>query len=397
MLLTEFSKSLPSSFLFSMSSYLIGFIVRPVGAYFLGSVADRQSRLRGLRWSVLLIATSSCLVCLIPDSEHWSYYILRVVQGFALGGCYPILSVIIYETAPTQNRGLYTGLFQTSVPAGYLFAIAVTIISRMIIGEVNFLNNGWRVAFIYSAFMFPVWWQLNKLLIKVEADMGTPHKEVPSAWTTAEKKNVIFYLLMATAIGSIAISGVNIKGFFLKSLLKIDPLTANHIIAYSTILYAPTYAMWGALADRVGAYKVSVWGLIAGIFFLLPLFYGFEVFAEGGHINPFSTSWFFIFFFSVGISLIATACFGPFVMLICDHIHPGHRYTIYGVAYNVATGIVGGTAYLVSFSVYDHFNSKYGGIIYIIAIAVISFGCAYTYCLKNKNTLGNFILKKREF
>ncbi|WP_413587071.1 MFS transporter [Bdellovibrio sp. HCB274] len=387
MLLTEFAKSLPSSFLFSMTSFLVGFIVRPFGALCLGALADRKTRLEGLRVSALLIGFSSCLVCLVPDSSHWTYYVLRVVQGFALGGCYPILSVIIYEAAPSTHRGLYTGLFQTSVPAGYLFALAVTIVSKLLIGEENFLQNGWRTAFIYSALIFPAWWQLHKLLANVEYH---DHPEISrwdfirlKDWTVQEKKCAVYALLMATALGSIAIMGVNIKGFFLKSMLHLDPLTANHVIAYSTLFYTPTYALWGTLADRVGPRKVSKRGLIAGIILILPLFKLFEISAQGGNIVPFSVPWFSIFGVSVAISMIATACFGPFVMLVCNLVHHEHRCTLYGLSYNIATGVIGGTAYLISFYVFENTHTLYGGIIYILSLAALAGIAATLYRKRN--------------
>ncbi|WP_413293551.1 MFS transporter [Bdellovibrio sp. HCB185ZH] len=385
--MTEFAKALPSSFLFSMSSFLIGFIVRPFGSLFLGAVADRKNRLEGLRLSVCLIGVSSCLVCLVPDSSHWTYYILRIIQGFALGGCYPILSVIIYEAAPSTHRGLYTGLFQTSVPAGYLFALAVTIISKLLIGESQFLQQGWRTAFVYSALIFPIWWQLHRLLRNVEfhdqPEISRWDFIKLKDWTIQEKKCAVYALLMATALGSIAIMGVNIKGFFLKSMLQLDPLTANHVIAYSTIFYAPTYALWGSLADRVGPRKVCKAGLIAGVVLILPLFKLFEVVASEGHILAFSLPWFYIFIVSIGISMIATACFGPFVVLVCNLVHHEHRCTLYGLSYNLATGIVGGTAYLVSFWIYEKYQSMYGGIAYVILVAA-AFGVAATI-YRNKN------------
>ncbi|QDK45884.1 hypothetical protein DOM22_12340 [Bdellovibrio sp. ZAP7] len=388
MLMTEFAKALPSSFAFSMSSFLIGFIVRPVGSLFLGVIADRKSRIEGLRVSVFLIGISSCLICLVPDSNHWSYYVLRVIQGFALGGCYPILSVIVYEASPSTHRGVYTGLFQTSVPAGYLFALAVTIVSKLLIGEDQFLQHGWRTAFVYSAMMFPIWWQLNRILKNVEF---YDHPEISrwefirlKDWTPQEKKCAVYALLMATALGCIAIMGVNIKGFFLKSMLQLDSLTANHVIAYSTIFYAPTYALWGSLADRIGPRKVSKAGLIAGVVLMLPLFKLFEVAVADGYIQAFSLSWFYTFLISIAVSTIATACFGPFVMLVCGLVHHEHRCTLYGLCYNIATGAVGGTAYLVSFYIYQNYGSMYGGIAYALVVAAVFGVVATVYRRRNR-------------
>jgi MFS family permease len=395
LLLMEFSKSFPSALLFSTSAFLVGFIVRPIGALFLGQLADRRSRMDGLRISVLLIGISSCLVCILPDGELVSYYVLRVIQGFALGGCYPILSIIIYESAPAHQRGLYTGLFQTSVPAGYLFAIAVTIVSKLLIGEAEFMQNGWRTAFIYSFFIFPVWWQLHKTLRNIEFhdEPEIARKEYVKfkSWNPKEKKGVIFAFLLAVAVGSIAITGVNIKGFFLKSLLQLEPLTLNQVVAYSTIFYAPTYALWGALADRVGPGKVCTFGLIAGIVFILPLFKVFELAAVEYHIPAFSPSWFVIFLTSVTVSVIATACFGPFVLLVCEMVHHEHRCTLYGLVYNIATGIVGGSAYLVSNYVFENFRSIYGGIAYIVLIALVSGCAAYLYRKRNIEHFPKFI------
>jgi hypothetical protein len=129
--------------------------------------------------------------------------------------------------------------------------------------------------------------------------------------------------------------------------------------------------------------------LIAGVILILPLYKLFEMAALDNHIQAFSLSWFYIFLVSIAVSTIATACFGPFVMLVCGLIHHEHRCTLYGLSYNLATGVVGGTAYLISFWIYENYDSMYGGIAYAVVVAAFTGIAASLYRKRNRQHFEN--------
>jgi MFS family permease len=354
----------------SLPIFLIGFFFRPLGAYFFGSRADLVGRKKILQHSLFLMCAASIGIGLAPmHGMNWIYYILRGTQGFALGGCYSILAVLIYELAPSNRRGLFTGIMQMSVPIGYLSAVAFILVLRMVLGEDLLMVLGWRIAFSMAILILPIWKVLDKILVE------TMNQDESQRQGKMDRGLLPVVLAISVSIGAVAFGGVNYKFYFMKVLLGANVSIVNYIAAISTIIYAPFYLLWGYLSDKVSPLKIVISGAFLGAICIVPLFKAIEYFSlqdiaiQLGSLISYSGGGLLIA--TTLVSIIATICYGPMILMLCDVLPQKSRCRNFGLIYNISTGIFGGLVYFVGNYFYEKQGTRFGGVWFISALVTV--------------------------
>jgi len=113
--------------------YAIGFLVRPLGAWWFGRYGDRQGRKGALIYSVLLMGVGSLLVCVLPtyrsigESAPILLLIARLIQGFSTGGQYGPAAAYLSETPGDKRRGFFASFQYVTLIGGQLCALLVLI------------------------------------------------------------------------------------------------------------------------------------------------------------------------------------------------------------------------------------------------------------------------------
>jgi MFS family permease len=172
----------------ALATFGVGYVARPVGAFVLGHWGDRHGRKNMLVLCMLMIGISTFLVALLPTYAVvgiWApilLVVLRLIQGFAVGGEISGASAMILEHSPFGRRGYYASFTLQGVQAGQILAAAVFLPLAAILGEEAFRSWGWRIPFLLSAFVV-----IAGLIIRRKVD-ETPafqeeaaHGEVPKA------------------------------------------------------------------------------------------------------------------------------------------------------------------------------------------------------------------------
>jgi len=140
----------------SLATYAVGFVARPFGALFLGHWGDRYGRKSVLVFSMILMGVSTTCVGLLPTYEQigvWApatLIVLRLIQGFALGGEQPGANSMILEHAPLGRRGFYGSFVAQGTQAGQILAAGVFIPLLHFMPEPMFYSIGWRIPFLLS-------------------------------------------------------------------------------------------------------------------------------------------------------------------------------------------------------------------------------------------------------
>jgi MFS family permease len=146
----------------SFSTFAIGFFARPVGGMVFGHFGDRLGRKRMLVLAMLLMGAATTLIGLLPpyqaigDMAPLLLILLRLVQGFALGGQWGGAVLIIIEDAPPQRRGWYGAFAQVGAPAGTILANLMFLIVSAATSKEAFLSWGWRIPFLVSVLLIGV-------------------------------------------------------------------------------------------------------------------------------------------------------------------------------------------------------------------------------------------------
>lgn len=282
-----------TGFILALAAFAAGFAVRPFGALFFGRLGDLVGRKRTFLMTILIMGASTALVGVLPTQDQIgiaapiALVVLRLLQGFAIGGEYGGAAVYVAEHAPEGKRGLYTSWIQGTATIGLLLSLVVILLCRAVLGD-EFEVWGWRIPFLLSVVLlgFSVYIRLQLEESPVFREMqeeGTlaraPLSEAFGEWPNL--RLVLLVLFGATA-GQAVIwyCGQFYSLFFLTQVLKVDAGPANMLVAGALLLGAPFFVVFGALSDRIGRKVIIMSGLALSLLFYFPMFKGLTHFAN---------------------------------------------------------------------------------------------------------------------
>src|SRR6202008_2200880 len=140
----------------SLATYGVGYVARPIGAFFLGHLGDTHGRKRVLLICMFLMGFSTIAVGLLPTYDQVGLLapvllvVLRLIQGFAVAGEISGASSMILEHAPFGRRGYFGSFTLQGVQAGQILAAAVFLPLAHFLPSDAFNAWGWRVPFLLS-------------------------------------------------------------------------------------------------------------------------------------------------------------------------------------------------------------------------------------------------------
>lgn len=141
----------------AFSVFAIGFIARPLGALFFGSISDKYGRITSLKMTPILITLPTMVFSILPTFQEIGLFapitltILRIWQGFCIGGEYTNNIVYLCETT-NQSRTYFIGSIGSCTGSfGIFLASSIATIWYKIFSSQDLLVWGWRLAFALSS------------------------------------------------------------------------------------------------------------------------------------------------------------------------------------------------------------------------------------------------------
>lgn len=277
------------------AGFAVGFGFRPLGAVLFGFLGDKLGRKYTFLVTVTLMGIATAGVGFIPSAETIGLaapaiiLLLRIMQGLALGGEYGGAAIYVAEHSPPNRRGFFTGFIQASVVGGFVLSLIVVLTCKGLMSEELWNAWGWRVPFLLSMILLAVsLWMRLKLsespvfkAMREEGEIaGNPFVE---SFTYPGNKKRIFIALFGIAAGLTVIwyTAMFSALSFLKGAMRMEATTAEIIIGISAGLGMVFFVLFGSLSDRVGRKKPIVWGYLAALVLMFPLFW-----TIGAHANP---------------------------------------------------------------------------------------------------------------
>ncbi|MFN8704305.1 MAG: MFS transporter [Rhodospirillales bacterium] len=272
--------------IFALLAFAAGFLVRPFGALVFGRLGDMVGRKYTFLVTIVIMGASTFLVGVLPNyatigvAAPIILIALRMLQGLALGGEYGGAAVYVAEHAPHGRRGYFTSFIQTTATIGLLLSLLVILSIRLYLGEKDFADYGWRIPFLVSVFLLAisVWirLQMNESpAFKKMKEEGT-HSKAPLSEAFGQWKNakIALLALLGLTAGQAVVwyTGQFYALFFLQSILKVDLLTANVLIAWSLILGTGGFIVFGSLSDKIGRKPIILAGCVIAAVTYFPLF-----------------------------------------------------------------------------------------------------------------------------
>src|SRR6478752_1598526 len=140
----------------SLATFGVGYVARPVGAFFMGHIGDKFGRKRVLIATLLLMGFSTFAIGLLPTYAQIGLLapallvLLRLLQGFSASGEQAGANSMTLEHAPARRRGFFTSFTLSGTQAGSIVANAVFLPLAAILPRDQMLSWGWRIPFFLS-------------------------------------------------------------------------------------------------------------------------------------------------------------------------------------------------------------------------------------------------------
>jgi MFS family permease len=409
-----------------LSTFAVGFVVRPFGALLFGRIGDLVGRKYAFLVTLLIMGGATALIGFLPTyatigiAAPIILLVIRVLQGLALGGEYGGAAVYVAEHVPDEKRGFYTSFIQITATLGLFMSLIVILLVQNAMSKETFSNWGWRVPFVISIFLVAISLYIRLRMkespifqhIKtVGMTSATPLKEAFTKWDNL--KRVLISLFGATAgQGVVWYTGQFYALFFLQTVLRVNGTSANYVIAIALLLGMPFFVFFGALSDRVGRKRIMMLGCLLAAVSYIPI-YALMQRAVGSNVvtatsvkNPetgaimltpqtlvdgvlqpanevlpytsFATlitnpvAWKLILLVFVQV-IFVTMVYGPIAAYLVEAFPAKIRYTSLSLPYHIGNGVFGGLMPLIGLYVVANTGNIYAGLYYPIVVAAITF------------------------
>ncbi|QXI40748.1 MFS transporter [Pseudomonas xantholysinigenes] len=277
-----------TAFIFALLAFAAGFAVRPFGAIVFGRLGDMIGRKYTFLITIVIMGLSTAIVGLLPGyaaigvAAPVILITLRLLQGLALGGEYGGAATYVAEHAPKGRRGFFTAWIQTTATLGLFLSLLVILACRTAMGTEAFEDWGWRVPFLLSILLLAISvyirMQLNEspVFMKMKAEGKASKAPLTESFARWDNLKVVIMSLLGGTAGQAVVwyTGQFYALFFLLQMLKIDPQTANLLIAGSLLIGTPFFILFGSLSDRIGRKPIIMAGCIIAALTYFPIFKG---------------------------------------------------------------------------------------------------------------------------
>ncbi len=271
--------SATQQFITVFAIYAVGFFIRPVGGWILGSLADRKGRRAALSLSVILMCVGSLIVAVLPTYSSIGVLapilllVARLIQGISLGGEYASSATYLSEMALARNRGFYTSFQYVTLIGGQVLGSLTLLIMQSLYTAPELESWGWRVPFVLGAAFSVIGLYLRRGIAE-SADFERASREPRESPLTMllQHKREFFIVLGLTMGGTTAFyTYTTYMTTYLTNTVKLSRENANLISLITLVIYAALQPVFGAVSDRIGRRPVLMWFGILGTLCTVPL------------------------------------------------------------------------------------------------------------------------------
>src|SRR4051812_37784367 len=261
--------------------FALGFIVRPIGGWLFGHLADHYGRRTALMLSVLLMCFGSLMIAVTPTYASigiWAPVLLglaRMIQGLSLGGEYGTSATYLTEVADERHRGFYSSFQYVTLIGGQLCAILVLLLLQQVFLSAAQLKAwGWRIPFVIGAMLAIVALLMRRNLHETDDFIAAKKvaRKSSSIAALAKYPREVLVVVGLTMGGTTAFyTYTTYMQKFLKLSVGLTDLQTTIVTATSLIFALFLQPLYGALSDRIGRKPLLIWFGVTGTLFTVPL------------------------------------------------------------------------------------------------------------------------------
>ncbi|CDO47138.1 alpha-ketoglutarate permease [Bartonella henselae] len=258
--------------------FFIGFLMRPIGGWLFGFIADRYGRKRSLLISVFMMCGGSFLIALLPTYETIGataavlLILLRMLQGLSVGGEYGTTATYMSEVALKNRRGFFSSFQYATLIGGQLLASLVMFTLALYLTEDQLKAWGWRIPFAIGGLGAIVAIYLRRSLHETTTEESRSKKQAGSLKELLCNHRKAFFLVIGfTAGGSLIFyTCTTYMQKYLITTTGFEKHTATTIMTAALFIFMLLQPIFGSLADKIGT-KASllIWSVLS-IIFVIP-------------------------------------------------------------------------------------------------------------------------------
>jgi MFS family permease len=398
-----------------LSTFAVGFLVRPFGALFFGRIGDLVGRKYAFIVTLTIMGGATALIGFLPTFATAGWFapiallLIRVLQGLALGGEYGGATVYVAEHVPDGKRGFYTSFIQITATLGLFVSLIVILVTQQLLSPDDFKAWGWRIPFLISIVLVTV-----SLYIRLKMKESPIFAQIKSAGMTSTQplkdafakwdnlKRVLISLFGATAgQGVVWYTGQFYALFYLQTVLKVNGKTSNIIVAIALLCAMPFFTLFGSLSDKFGRKWIMMLACLLAITTYIPIYKAMTS-AAGNNIvtviskknpvtgaialtpmtrdatglvaakeapNPNVPLLVLLVFIQV---IYVCMIYGPIAAYLVEAFPAKIRYTSLSLPYHIGNGVFGGLVPIIGLSMCAATGNIYAGLYYPMIVASVT-------------------------
>jgi MFS family permease len=349
-----------ASLMFSMTTFAVGFMMRPLGAIFLGAYIDHIGRRKGLLVTLLLMSVGTLTIAIVPGYASIGLFapivvvLGRLCQGFSAGVELGGVSVYLSEIATPGRKGFYVSWQSASQQVAVVFAGVLGYGLSSLMPPEALDAWGWRIPLIVGCLIIPFIYMIRRTLRETEEFAARTHHP-----TSAEiyRSMLLHWRILLTGVAMVLMTTVSFYTItaytptFGKSILKLsqsDALLVTLCVGISNLIWLP---VMGALSDRVGRRPLLL--SFAGIA-VLTAYPAMAWLVE-------QPSFVKLLCVELWLSFIYAGYNGAMVVHLTEIVPVAVRTAGFSLAYSLATTIGGSTPVIVTYLIHETGNRAMPG------------------------------------
>lgn len=333
--------------------FALGFLMRPIGGWIFGRIADKVGRKQSMTLSVLLMSFGSLLIAFIPTYQSIGIIaplvllFARLLQGLSVGGEYGVSATYLSEMASKNRRGFYSSFQYVTLIGGQLFALGIQLILQKVLSDAELHAWGWRIPFVIGAILSLVALYMRSILYETKAFETQKNRSDERKGTIREllkHPKALLIVVGLTLGGTLAFyTYTTYMQKFLVYTVNLSKAESTLISFISMLIFALIQPLFGALSDRIGRRPLLISFGVLGSICTVPLLTALS----------YTTSLYTAFFLLLS-GLFIVSGYTSINAIVKAELFPAEvRALGVGLPYALTVAIFGGTAEYVALYLKD--------------------------------------------
>lgn len=368
------------SLIMTFASFGISFLIRPLGAIFLGNYADKHGRKASLLMSMILMMIGCFMIVIMPTYATIGLIapilmiVARLIQGFSAGGEFGSSTAFLIEHFPERKAFIASWQFATQGVSTLLAALFGLVLTHTL-SEQQISDWGWRIPFAFGLLIGPVGLYIRRYINESPVFNKAKKSKQPLKEIIFQQKSLLF-----TAVGLMMIStAINYMLQYVPTyatkVLKLDSSTAFTASLVAGIILTVVTPLIGLWAEKIGRLPMMVTSLLL---LLITIYPGFSLTIE--FLSAIS-----LISLIAWLALLKSIYFATVPSMMADIFPIKTRATGMAISYNLSVTIFGGFTPMICTSLIDFTKSSLAPSYYLIVIGFVSLFALYQASGLNKN------------